>query len=227
MNGRSGSEKIRVLVVEDQALVRRGLVRLLELEDTLEVVDEAADGAEVLEKLVFKAVDVALVDVRMPGMDGVEFVGRLAHEHPRVAAIMLTTFDDDEYIFGGLRAGARGFLLKETSPEELVAAIEEVHAGGTVLGSPVAGRVVAELKRSTGQAGMPRSGAFEESLTPREVEVAGLIGRGMTNEEISRELYISEGTARNHVSNIMKKLDLRDRTRLALYAARRWPFDAH
>lgn len=226
MSGESESRRIRVLVVEDQALVRRGLVRLLELENRLEVVGEAADGAEALHKLARRQVDVAVVDARMPGMDGVELVGRLAEGHPQVAAIILTTFDDDEYIFGGLRAGAKGFLLKEASPEELVAAIEKVHRGGTVLDSPVAGRVVAQLKGASGQTVLPRPGGVDEPLTRREVEVAGLVGRGMTNEEISRELYISEGTARNHVSSIMKKLDLRDRTRLALYASRRWPADA-
>jgi DNA-binding NarL/FixJ family response regulator len=154
----------------------------------------------------------------MPGMDGIELIQRLSEEHPRIKAVVLTTFDDDEYIFGGLQAGARGYLLKDTSPEDLVSAIKKVSKGETVLGSPVASRLVAELTRSP---------VFEEEepevLSGREIEVTRLVGQGATNAEISRSLYISEGTAKNNVSKILRKLGLRDRTQLALYAARRWP----
>jgi len=198
-------EATRVLIVDDQALVRRGLAKLLEIEDTVEVVGEAADGVEAL----------ALVDARMPRMDGIELVRRLAEEHPRVAAIILTTFDDDEYVFGGLKAGARGYLLKDTSPDELVSAIEKAGRGETVLGGPVAARVVSELNRSPGPAGLEGP---EEALSEREAEVAGMVGAGAANAEIARALYISEGTARNHVSKILRKLGLRDRTQLAIFA---------
>ena len=171
---------VTVVVVEDQHLVRRGIVELLEPEDDVEVVGEAADGVEALRAIARLKPDVALVDARMPKMDGVELIRRLANEHPRVAAIVLTTFDDDEYVFGGLRAGAKGYLLKDTSPEDLVSAILKVSRGETVLGSPVAARLVAELARlPLGTDHAP--GGVAEQLSPREVEVTRLIGRGATN----------------------------------------------
>ena len=213
---------VRVFVVEDQLLVRRGIVELLEPEEEVEVVGEAEDGVEALQKIPHLETDVALVDARMPRMDGIELIRRLSEEHPRVAAVVLTTFDDDEYVFGGLRAGAKGYLLKDTSPEDLVSAIRKASRGETVLGSPVASRLVAELARSP----LPQKGESEgdaEILSGREIEVTMLVGRGATNAEIAGELYISEGTAKNNVSKILRKLGLRDRTQLALYAARRWP----
>jgi DNA-binding NarL/FixJ family response regulator len=217
-------KQVRVVVVEDQLLVRRGIVELLEPEEEVEVVGEAGDGVEALRQITLLNPDVALVDARMPKMDGIELIRRLSEEHPRVAAIVLTTFDDDEYVFGGLRAGAKGYLLKDTSPEDLVSAIKKASRGETVLGSPVASRLVAELARSP----LPRedeSEAGSEVLSGREIEVTKLVGQGATNAEIAAKLYISEGTAKNNVSKILRKLGLRDRTQLALYAARRWPED--
>ena len=214
---------VTVVVVEDQLLVRRGLVELLEPEADVEVVGEAKDGLDALPLIARLEPDVALVDARMPRMDGVELVRRLADEHPRVAAVILTTFDDDEYVFGGLRAGAKGYLLKDTSPEELVAAIKRASRGETVLGGPIAARLVAELTRAPAPAAAPAAEDGPEPLTKREQEVIRLVGRGASNAEIADALYISEGTAKNNVSKILRKLDLRDRTQLALYAARRWP----
>jgi DNA-binding NarL/FixJ family response regulator len=208
-------EPTRVLIVDDQALVRRGLAKLLEIEDAVEVVGEASDGIEALSLVPSARPDVALVDARMPRMDGIELVRRLSEEYPRVAAIILTTFDDDEYVFGGLRAGARGYLLKDTSPDELVSAIEKAGRGETVLGGQVAARVVSELNRSAGPAGLTGP---EYALSEREAEVAEMVGAGAANAEIARALYISEGTARNHVSKILRKLGLRDRTQLAIFA---------
>jgi DNA-binding NarL/FixJ family response regulator len=215
---------IRVLLVDDQILMRRGLRKLLEVEDGIEVVGEAADGVEALLLVPETRPDVALVDARMPKMDGVELIGRLTEVHPRVAAIILTTFDDDEYIFGGLRAGARGYLLKDTPPEELVSAIEKASRDETVLGGQIAARVVSELRRRTDLAERT-SRPGDEILSGREVEVARLVGAGATNREIAHCLYITEGTAKNHISKILRKLGLRDRTQLALYATKRWPDD--
>lgn len=213
------SRAVRVLIVDDQALVRQGLRTLLELEDGIEVVGEAADGVEALRKIPDTRPEVALVDVRMPRMDGVELIGRLSAEHPHIAPIILTTFDDDEYIFGGLRAGARGYLLKDTSSEELVEAIEKASRGESVLGGEISGRLISEFRRLSETA--VESPAQTENLTDREMEVIRLIGSGASNREIARSLHITEGTAKNYISKILKKLDLRDRTQVALYAAER------
>ena len=170
-------EPVRVVVVEDQLLVRRGIVELLEPEEEVEVVGEAADGVEALRQIPRLRPDVALVDARMPRMDGIELIRRLSEEHPRIAAIVLTTFDDDEYDFGGLKAGAKGYLLKDTSPEDLVSAIKKASKGETILGSPIASRLVAELARTPISA-EDGSDADSEVLSSREIEVTKLVGRG-------------------------------------------------
>lgn len=205
---------IRVLIVDDQALMREGLKTLLELDARVEVVGEAADGVDALRRIREVKPDVALVDVRMPRMDGVELTERMTADHPGVPVVILTTFDDDEYIFGGIRAGAKGYLLKDTPSEELVSAIEKAHRGESVLGGAAASRVVSEFRRLS-----EPDGAASGVLSKREIEVAALVGSGASNREIARKLYISEGTTKNHISKILKKLELRDRTQIALYAA--------
>ncbi|MEV6150785.1 response regulator transcription factor [Nonomuraea sp. NPDC052129] len=200
---------VRVLIVDDQVLMRQGLRKLLELEEGIEVVGEAADGLAALDLLPSARPDVALVDARMPRMDGIELVARLD-----IPAIILTTFDDDDYIFGGLRAGARGYLLKDTPPDELVAAIRKAARGETVLGGVAAERVVAELRSA------PATPDLADQLSEREHEVAVLVGDGATNREIARRLFITEGTVKNHISSILRKLRLRDRTQLAIHIAR-------
>ncbi|MFI0418440.1 response regulator [Spongiactinospora sp. 9N601] len=202
--------RVRVLLVDDQVLLRHGLRKLLEIEDTIEVVGDAADGHAALRAIPECRPDVALVDARMPGMDGVELIGHLSREHPQVAAIVLSTFDQDDYIFGALRAGAAGYLIKDCSPDDLVAAIRRAARGETVLASPVAARLVAELR------GVPViSSAGHEKLSAREIEVARLVSAGAANKEIAARLYITEGTVKNHVSAVLRKLGLRDRTQLA------------
>ena len=219
MSEPSAKRPVRVIIVEDQDIVRRGLATLLELDERVEVVGEARDGVEALREIPRSRPEVALVDVRMPRMDGVELTERLSAEYPRVAVLILTTFDDDEYVFGGLRAGAKGYLLKNVSPEELVGTIEKVSQGESVLSGPAASRVISELKRLEGAPAQRHDP--EGILSEREVAVASLVGGGANNAEIARALYISEGTARNQVSKILKKLGLRDRTRLAVYATER------
>jgi len=211
---------IRVLLVDDQELIRQALRKLLQVEDDIEVTGEAGDGLEALAVLAARPVDVALVDARMPRMDGVELVTRMAAEHPGVAVLVLSTFDEDEYIFGALRAGARGYLLKDASPDELVTAIRKVASGQTVLGDVVAARLVAELRsRPSRPARAPEVTELpgRDVLSPRELEVARLLAVGASNREIAARLSLSEGTVKNHVSSMLRKLGLPDRTRLALY----------
>nr|WP_017624218.1 response regulator transcription factor [Nocardiopsis chromatogenes] len=234
MTGARGGRPVRVLLVDDQVLMRRGLAKLLEIEDAVDVVGGAADGVEALEVLAGAAgtgayPDVALVDARMPRMDGVELIARMAREHPAVAPVVLTTFDDDAFIFGGLRAGAKGYLLKDTPPDELVSAVLRAARGETVLGGAAADRLVAGLRAAPPEAGAaaaPGGGTAEEGraaregLSEREAEVARLVGGGATNRQIARRLFITEGTVKNHVSSILRKLGLRDRTQLAVWVGR-------
>lgn len=200
---------VRVLIVDDQSLMRRGLWKLLELEEGVEVVADAGDGTEALQVLSKVAVNVALVDARMPRMDGVELIARMRQEYPGVPAIVLTTFDDDSYLTGALVAGAKGYLLKDTEPADLVAAIHKVTRGETILGSAAAEGLIAGIR--------PPAATETSALSEREGEVAALVGAGASNREIARRLYITEGTVKNHVSQVLRKLGLRDRTQLAVH----------
>jgi DNA-binding NarL/FixJ family response regulator len=207
---------VRVLIVEDQALVRQGMRTILDLEEGIHVVGEAADGVEALERISDLLPDVALVDVRMPRMDGIELVRRLRQDYPHVMPIFLTTFDDDEYVFEGLRAGGRGYVLKDTPSEELAAAIQRVHRGEAVLGGQITSKVIEEFGRLSKAPGTEAAGS--ESLSERELEVLKLVASGASNREIAKKLYITEGTVKNHISNVLRKLGFRDRTQAALYA---------
>ena len=205
---------IRVVLIDDQDLMRRGLHRLLELEPDIDVVGEATDGFTARRMLTEVETDVALVDARMPGMTGVELITHIVRDHPGIGALLLTTFDEDEFVFGSLRAGARGFLLKDASPETLVAAIRTVARGGTVIDGQVTSRLVAHLADAP-----PRTAP--NVLTTREDQVARLIATGASNQEIARTLFLTEGTVKNHVSSALRKLSLRDRTQLALRYSQR------
>lgn len=207
---------IRLMLVDDQELVRRGLRLLLETVSDIEVITEAASGAEALQKLQTTSVDLALVDARMPGMSGMDLVARLRAEMPDLATLVLTTFDDDDVVLGSLRSGARGFLLKDASLEDLTRAVYAALRGETVIDPRVAGRLVeltsgADSGRSAGETEAP------DGLTAREAEVAALVRDGRTNREIAEQLFLAEGTVKNHVSAVLQKLQLRDRTALALF----------
>ncbi|MFD9949491.1 response regulator [Nonomuraea sp. NPDC059023] len=206
---------IRVLLADDQELIRQGLRKMLDIEDSIEVVGEAADGEEALRTAGQCHPDVALVDARMPGMNGVELITLLSARYPAVAALVLSTFDEDGYIFGALRGGAVGYLLKDCTPEELVDAIRRVGRGETVLASPIAARLVTEIRRSAAPV-PPGALADDERLSAREVQVAELISTGATNKEIAARLLLTEGTVKNHVTSLLRKYHLRDRTQLAL-----------
>lgn len=206
-------DRVGVLLVDDQPLVRRGLRTLLELEDDLRVVAEAGDGVEALQLGSLDRVDVALVDAQMPRMGGIELIGRLGERHPSIACVMLTTFDDESILAEALRSGARGHLLKDVDADELATAVRQAHAGRPVLGHMAADVLLAHYL--SGRHGLHRDVELA-SLSDRERVVARHIGRGATNREIARLLFISEGTVKNHVSAILRKLRLRDRTALAI-----------
>ena len=197
---------VRVLVVDDQQLVRDGIASLLGIQPGIEVVGTAADGAQALERAAELAPDVVLMDVRMPGLDGVEACGALRRANPAVRVVMLTTFDDDQYVTLALRAGADGYLLKDLGAAELADAVRLAHRGVAPLDAAVARRLA-----------FSASGDFAE-LTGRELEILRLVATGATNREIAARVYLSEGTVKNHVSRILGRLGLRDRTQAAVYA---------
>jgi two-component system, NarL family, response regulator LiaR len=207
---------IRVLVADDHAVVRQGLRTFLELQEDIEVVADAADGRQALDAVAEHEPDVVLMDLVLPEVDGVEAIRRIVSERPGIRVIALTSFLDDDKLFPAVRAGAAGYLLKDIEPAELVKAIRTVHAGEGLVHPAVAARLMEEVA-AAGDPGTP------DSLTPREREVVGLIARGRSNKRIALELGISEKTVKTHVSSILGKLGLTDRTQVALHAVReRW-----
>ena len=225
----TGEPPIRVLIVDDQRLMRDGLRALLELQDGLAIVGEAGSGQDALTEVAATAPDVVLMDLRMPQMGGVEATRALRERGDRPRILILTTFDDDQYVFDALKAGAAGYVLKDLPAADLAAAIRTVHGGGVHLDPSVASKVVAELARlhapappaapvvTAAPAATVGDGPVEE-LTPREREVLRLLATGASNREIGAQLFISEGTVKNHISSILGRLGLRDRTQAALYA---------
>lgn len=211
-----GTERdVRVLVVDDQRLIRESIASLLDIQLGIAVVGVAADGREAIEGVLALEPDVVLMDVRMPTMDGIEAVAVLHARAPRCRVVMLTTFDDEEYVVQALRAGAAGYLLKDLPAAELAEAVRLAHAGVTQLDDAAARHVAAALTpRSTGA--LPRQST--DALTDRETDVLRLIAAGATNREIAARLFLSEGTVKNHISRILSRLGLRDRTQAALYA---------
>ena len=208
---------IRVLLVDDQRLMRDGLRTLLELEGDLEVVGEAGDGEQALHAYGDLRPDVVLMDVRMPVMDGVEATRRLIEGWRDAKVIIVTTFDDDEYVFDGLRAGARGYLLKDVSGHELADAVRTVAGGGALIQPSVARKVLAEFSRLAPPA-RPAQETLPEPLSEREVEILRLLAKGLTNREIAWQVSLAEGTVKNYVTSILGKIGARDRTQAALRA---------
>jgi DNA-binding NarL/FixJ family response regulator len=209
---------IRILLVDDQALFREGLRTLLSVRPDLEVVGEAGNGQEAVEAATKLRPDVVLMDLRMPVLNGVAATRRLQQELPECKVIVLTTFDDDEYVFDGLRAGAVGYLLKDVSSDRLVEAIRAAAQGNSFLEASIATRVVAEFTRLSGQNQVDASGErpLVEPLSERELEILAVLAGGASNREIAQQLHITEGTVKNHVTNILGKLGVRDRTQAAL-----------
>jgi DNA-binding NarL/FixJ family response regulator len=207
---------LRVVVADDQTMVRAGFRSLLNEEPDIEVVGEAADGEQAVAAVHRFRPDVALMDIRMPNVDGLEATRRIVADGLATRILILTTFDLDEYVYAGLRAGASGFLLKDASPEQLIAAIHVIAEGEAVLAPTVTRRVV-EAFASLPAADDALRGALEV-LTAREREVLRLLARGRSNAEIASELFVSETTAKTHVRHVLSKLDLRDRVQAVVFA---------
>jgi DNA-binding NarL/FixJ family response regulator len=209
------SAAVRVLLVDDDDLMRAGLRAVLSSDETVEVVGEATDGLHAVDRTARVNPDVVLMDVRMPRLDGISATREILAAAPAVKVLVLTTFEEDDYIFGSLSAGASGFLLKRTSPEELIAAIHTVAAGEALLSPSVTRRVVDRMA-SRPEVGEPRAGRLEE-LTPRERDVLELVALGLSNNEIADRLVIEESTVKTHVKRILMKLDLRDRIHVVIF----------
>ncbi len=208
---------IKVMLVDDQKLVRQGIQMLLESEEDIQVIGQANNGAEALDLAASLKPDVVLMDVRMPVMDGVTATQAFSQQFPKVGVIILTTFDDDEYIFEGLKAGARGYLLKDISSEEMAAAVRTVAAGGALIQPSITRKVLAEFSRLSATPAA-KTVQLADPLTERELEVLRCLTEGLSNKEIAEKLVITEGTVKNHVSNLIAKLNVRDRTQAILKA---------
>jgi DNA-binding NarL/FixJ family response regulator len=206
----------RVLIADDDDLMRAGLVELLSNDPTIEIIGEASTGGEAIERTRRLAPDVVLMDVRMPDLDGIAATRELSRADSRTKILILTIFEEDDYVFGALRAGASGFLVKRTRPEELIAAVHTIARGDSLLSPSVTRRVIDRMAHQP----VPEltDHAKLDSLTPRERDVLQLVARGFSNREIAAELVVEESTIRSHMKQILMKLQLRDRIQVVIYA---------
>ncbi|QUH19123.1 response regulator transcription factor [Alkaliphilus sp. B6464] len=207
---------IRIAIIDDQPIVRQGLAMVLGSEKDIEVVAKGGDGFEAIEICSKNCIDVMLMDIKMPSLNGVEATRKIKEQHSNVKIIILTTFNEDEYIFEALKYGASGYLLKDALPEKIAEAIRIVYNGGAQIQPDVAVKVVEKFK-SYGKKHEVRDKRIED-LTEREIDIIRCVGEGKSNREIAKELFISEGTVKNHITNILNKLSLRDRTQLAIFS---------
>jgi DNA-binding NarL/FixJ family response regulator len=211
----TATQVVRVLIADDQTLFRSGLAKLLDEDERVQVIGQAVDGADVVKRAAALKPDVVLMDIKMPNVDGVEATRRIVAEQPGVKVLVLTTFDADSYVLQALRAGASGYVLKDSQPSAIVSSILAVVAGERVMANAVANRVLDMLTGST----TPKE--FYDGLTAREVEILKLLAVGHPNKQIARRLSISEKTVRNHVSHMYEKLQIYDRSQAVLYAVRK------
>lgn len=207
---------MKVLVCDDQAIIRDGLELMLKLEADIEVIGAAQDGAEAVEIVDKLLPDLVLMDLKMPGMNGVEATRRICASHPAIKVLVLTTFDDDEWVFDAIRAGAAGYILKDTPREKVVEAIRGTLSGKSYVDPAVAGKLLQHVSCKQEE---PQS-VLTDKLTAREVEVLRAISHGLSNTDIAARLHLSEGTVRNHISAIFAKLEVADRTQAAIIAIR-------
>lgn len=210
------SDTIKLLVVDDHAVVRKGLIAMIEAEPDLELIGEAVDGVDAVEKARQLDPDVILMDLVMPRKDGINAIVEIKDENPEAHILVITSFAEDDKVFPAIKAGASGYLLKDSSPEELVDAIRDINMGEVSLHPTIARKLIVELKQEKTAA----ANDADQPLTGREVEVLGFIARGLPNQEIAKMLFVSETTIRFHVSNILGKLHLANRTQAVLYALR-------
>ena len=214
----SADRPVRVLVVDDQTLFREALTTLLGVRDEVEVVGAVGDGAQALEAVAGLHPDVVLMDLRMPVLDGVSATRRLAVEHPDVRVLVLTTFDGDDEVFPALRAGAVGYLLKDATASRLVEAVQAAVHGESALQPSVAAKLIARVSQLPEPSAVPRPQPLVDPLTERELDVLRAVADGLSNREAAALLFLSEGTVKNHVTNVLAKLGVRDRTQAALRA---------
>lgn len=205
---------IRLMLVDDQTLIRQGLASLLSLEDDFEVIGQAGHGQEAVSLADTLRPDMILMDIRMPIMDGVAATKLVKEKHPDIKVLVLTTFDEDEYIVKAMQSGASGYLLKDAPTEQLAAAIRSVHCGFTQLGPTIAPKLFSKLSNASNE---PKEDVHS-MFTGRELEILKLLGQGKSNKEIAQSLYITEGTVKNHITKILAQLNVRDRTQAALWA---------
>ncbi len=205
---------MNVLICDDQALIRDSLGMLLNLERDIHVVGAAEDGAQAVEMVIEHQPDLVLMDLKMPGMNGIEATRRIRTRYPAIKVLVLTTYDDDEWVFDAIRAGASGYLLKDTPREEVIKAVKGTVEGRSFVDPAVAGKLIGQV---AGQQTQPAT-LITDKLTAREVDVLRLLARGFSNAEIAAQLFLSEGTVRNHVSAIFAKMDVSDRTQAAVIA---------
>jgi len=216
-----GKRMIKIIIVDDQPLVREGLGTLLNLRPEIEVVGMASDGNEAITLALEKKPDLILMDIRMPNMNGVDGTRVLREKLPDIKVLMLTTFNDSELIYDALQEGACGYLLKDMSTDTIVQSIMTVHHGGVVLPKDFTNQVLAEKRKTSSIIEkVDEVPILIKDLTDRELEVLKLLGLGLNNKEIANTLYITEGTVKNHVSNLIQKLNIRDRTQAAIFAVR-------
>ena len=211
----SNSASVRVLIADDQTLFRVGLARLLEEDERVKIVGQAGDGVEAVKQAGSLKPDVVLMDLKMPNLDGIEATRQIVAAHPGVKVLLLTTFEADNHVIQALKAGASGYILKDSRPDSIVSSLLAVMAGERVMASAVANRVLEMLTGTT----TPKE--FYDGLTGREVEILKLLASGMANKQIAYKLKISEKTVRNHVSNMYEKLNIYDRSQAVLYAVRK------
>lgn len=210
---------IKVLLADDQELIRQSLSFVISKQEDIEVVATAGNGREALEAVELHQPDVVLMDIRMPEMDGVECTRRIKQTYPQIKVIILTTFDDDDYVFDALRYGASGYLLKGTSVDELTNAVRQAARGGSIIAPDVASKVLQMFSRMAQGDMQIRVGKREAGeLTKMEWQIVREVGCGLSNKEIAARIFLSEGTVRNYISSILRKLELRDRTQLAIWA---------